>query len=135
MIANSASTGGHTLRRGSSEAAWPDTCSPHPGGGLGRRLPGHVVHPGPRLPAGAGGPVKIERVELRRVPLPLLPPFRPVFGTQNPRDVLLVRVEGPDSEGWGECVAMNEPLYSSEYVEGAHAVTRAHLVPRLWPLG
>jgi o-succinylbenzoate synthase len=79
--------------------------------------------------------VKIERLELRRVSLPLVTPFRTSFGTQHHRDVLLVRVEGPDSEGWGECVAMNEPLYSSEYVDGAHAVTRAHLVPRLWPLG
>jgi O-succinylbenzoate synthase len=34
-------------------------------------------------------------------------------------------------EGWGECAAMNEPMYSPEYTEGAHAVLREHLVPRL----
>jgi o-succinylbenzoate synthase len=75
--------------------------------------------------------VKIESVELRRVALPLITPFRTSFGTEAARDVLLVHVMGPDSEGWGECVAMSEPLYSSEYTEGAHAVVREHLLPRL----
>ncbi|MDA8048249.1 MAG: o-succinylbenzoate synthase [Actinomycetota bacterium] len=75
--------------------------------------------------------MRIERVELRRISLPLVTAFRTSTGAQYHRDVLLVRVEGPDSEGWGECVAMNEPLYSAEYVDSAHAVTRAHLLPRL----
>jgi O-succinylbenzoate synthase len=78
--------------------------------------------------------VKIDRVELRRVAMPLVTPFRTSFGTQTHRDVLLVHVEGPDADGWGECVAMNEPLYSPEYTEGAHAVVRDHLLPRLGAL-
>jgi o-succinylbenzoate synthase len=77
--------------------------------------------------------VKIDLVELRRVAMPLVAPFRTSFGTETARDVLLVRVEGPDTAGWGECVAMTEPLYSSEYVEAAHAVLRDHLLPRLAP--
>ncbi|HLI55265.1 MAG TPA: o-succinylbenzoate synthase [Acidimicrobiales bacterium] len=75
--------------------------------------------------------MKIEAVELRRVSLPLVSPFRTSFGTQTVRDVLLVRVEGPDGEGWGECVAMSEPLYSYEFVDAAQAVIRDHLAPRL----
>jgi O-succinylbenzoate synthase len=75
--------------------------------------------------------VRIELVELRRVVMPLVTPFRTSFGTETARDVLLVRVEGPESSGWGECVAMSEPLYSSEYVDGAHRVVRDHLLPRL----
>jgi O-succinylbenzoate synthase len=59
-------------------------------------------------------------------------PFRTSFGTETARDILLVRVETDTSEGWGECVAGNEPLYSSEYVEGAQHVLVHHLVPRLW---
>jgi O-succinylbenzoate synthase len=78
--------------------------------------------------------VRIDLVELRRVAMPLVIPFRTSFGTESARDVLLVRVEGPDGEGWGECAAMSEPLYSSEYVGGAHAVLRDHLVPRLEPM-
>lgn len=75
--------------------------------------------------------MKLSGVELRRVRLPLVAPFRTSFGVQSARDVLLVRVRSPDSEGWGECVAANEPLYSSEYVDAAHHVTRHHLLPRL----
>jgi len=75
--------------------------------------------------------MKLEAVELRRILMPLVSPFRTSFGTQTERDVLLIQVKGPDSDGWGECVAMTEPLYSSEYVDAAHAVIRAHLLPRL----
>jgi O-succinylbenzoate synthase len=77
---------------------------------------------------------RIAAVELRRLRLPLVTPFRTSFGTQTERDVLLVRVEGSDSEGWGECVAMSEPSYSSEYVDGAEHVIRHHLLPRLFAL-
>ncbi len=79
--------------------------------------------------------MKLNRVELRRVAMPLVSPFRTSFGTQSARDVLLVRVVTPDAEGWGECVAMNEPLYSAEYIEGAQYVVREYLLPRLFALG
>ncbi len=77
-------------------------------------------------------PVNVRSIELRRIALGLVSPFRTSFGTETARDILLVRVLTDSSEGWGECVAGNEPLYSSEYVEGAHHVLRHHLVPRLW---
>lgn len=63
--------------------------------------------------------------------MPLREPFRTAHGVQSHRDVLLVRALGGDAEGWGECVAGSEPLYSEEYVEGAHDVMRRHLLPRL----
>jgi O-succinylbenzoate synthase len=75
--------------------------------------------------------VKITGVELRRVAMPLVSPFRTSFGTETARDVLLVRVVTPDAEGWGECVAMSQPLYSSEYADGAAEVIRRFLLPRL----
>ena len=75
--------------------------------------------------------MKLQAVELRRVRLPLVAPFRTSFGTQHERDVLLVRVVTPDAEGWGECVAMDEPLYSSEYADAAADVLQRFLVPRL----
>jgi O-succinylbenzoate synthase len=78
--------------------------------------------------------VKFDAVELRRIQLPLVSPFRTSFGTQTDRDVLLIQVKGPDADGWGECVAMSEPLYSPEYVAGAHAVIKDHLLPRLGTL-
>jgi O-succinylbenzoate synthase len=78
--------------------------------------------------------VKLEAVELRRIHLPLVTPFRTSFGTQTGRDVLLVRAITADAHGWAECVAMEEPLYSSEYLDGAVHVIRTHLLPRLFAL-
>lgn len=79
--------------------------------------------------------MKLELVELRRIALPLVAPFRTSFGTETDKDALLVRVESSDSEGWGECVAMTAPLYSSEYADAAADVLRTHLVPRLFAAG
>ena len=73
----------------------------------------------------------IERVELRRLRMPLVSPFRTSFGTSTARDVLLVRVDTTEATGWGECVADSEPTYSSEYADGAQHVLRRHLLPRL----
>ena len=78
--------------------------------------------------------MKVDAIELRRIGLPLVAPFRTSFGTETHRDVLLVRAITPDSDGWGECVAMSEPLYSSEFVDGAQVVIRDHLLPRLFAL-
>jgi o-succinylbenzoate synthase len=75
--------------------------------------------------------VNITHVELRRVRVPLVAPFRASHGTESVRDVLLVRAIGADVEGWGECVAMAEPLYTPEYVDAAQEVIRRFLLPRL----
>ena len=75
--------------------------------------------------------MKLQAVELRRITLPLVRPFRTSFGTQTRRDVLVVHVLADEAEGWAECVALSDPVYSSEYVEGAQAVLRDYLVPRL----
>jgi O-succinylbenzoate synthase len=75
--------------------------------------------------------VKIEMVELRRIAMPLVRPFRTSFGTQTARDILLVRAVTDVGEGWGECVALADPVYSSEYVSGAHQILREYLVPRV----
>ena len=83
----------------------------------------------------------IERVELRRIAMPLVSPFRTSFGSQTERDILLIRVDLADAgggdtiEGWGECVALSEPSYSPEYVDGAQHVIIHHLLPRLMAAG
>ncbi|GAB3856983.1 o-succinylbenzoate synthase [Dactylosporangium cerinum] len=75
--------------------------------------------------------MRLAGLELRRIAMPLVAPFRTSFGTERERDVLLVRAVGADAEGWGECVAMGAPLYSSEYVDGAAEVIRRFLAPAL----
>ena len=90
--------------------------------------------------AHASGAFTLGPVELRRIAMPLVSPFRTSFGSQNARDILLVRVEltdadGTVTEGWGECVALSEPSYSPEYVDGAQHVIEHHLLPRLRAAG
>ena len=75
--------------------------------------------------------MRLKGVELRRIRLPLVAPFRTSFGTQTERDILLLRAETDEAEGWGECVAMAEPAYSSEYVDGSADVLRRFLLPVL----
>ena len=79
--------------------------------------------------------MKIETIELRRVHLPLVRPFRTSFGTSNEREVTVVRVITGDAEGWAECAADANPLYSSEFLDASDLVIRDHLVPRLQALG
>jgi o-succinylbenzoate synthase len=71
----------------------------------------------------------LEAVELVRIRLPLLGPFTTSFGTSTVKDAILVRAIGDGAEGWGECVAMEAPLYSGEWNDGAWMILRDHLVP------
>ncbi|MEU1665289.1 o-succinylbenzoate synthase [Streptomyces sparsogenes] len=78
----------------------------------------------------------IERVELITVRMPLIHPFTTSFSTQTERRPLLIRVTASGRSGtvtgWGECVALAEPFYSPEYLEGAREILRRFLVPALF---
>ncbi len=76
-------------------------------------------------------PVTIEGFELRVLHLPLVAPFTTSFGTETVREVIVVRALTRDGEGWGEIVTAGDPLYSSEYTQGAWDVTLRFLVPAL----
>jgi len=74
--------------------------------------------------------LKLTSVELLRLRMPLVSAFRTSFGVQTARDVLLVVAHTSDGGvGYGECVALADPVYSEEYVEGAAHVLERYLVP------
>jgi O-succinylbenzoate synthase len=73
--------------------------------------------------------MRVDAVELHRLAIPLVRPFETSFARQTGRDVLLVRVRTDVGDGWGECVAMADPFYSSEYVTGAEHVLASYLAP------
>ena len=75
--------------------------------------------------------MKLNAVEMRRIRLPLVAPFETSFGVQTERDILLLKAITSEGEGWGECVAGEEPTYSSEYVDGCQHVLIHNLLPRL----
>ncbi len=79
--------------------------------------------------------MRLQAVELRRIRLPLVAPFETSFGVQTRRDILLLKATTSAGDGWGECVAGEEPTYSSEYVDGAQQVLLHHLLPRVFAAG
>ncbi|MFK4835527.1 o-succinylbenzoate synthase [Microbacterium sp. ZW T2_14] len=79
--------------------------------------------------------VALEGFELRVLHLPLVAPFTTSFGTETVREVILVRALTGDGSGWGEIVTQADPLYSSEYTQGAWDVALRFLVPALLDRG
>ena len=75
--------------------------------------------------------MRLRAVELRRIRLSLVAPFETSFGVQTERDVLLLKAITDGAEGWGECVAGEDPHYSPEYVDGAQDVLVRHMLPSL----
>ncbi|MFB7894332.1 o-succinylbenzoate synthase [Microbacterium sp. NPDC056044] len=75
--------------------------------------------------------VILEGFELRVLHLPLVAPFTTSFGTETVREVIVVRALTADGDGWGEIVTQADPLYSSEYTQGAWDVALRFLAPAL----
>lgn len=79
--------------------------------------------------------MSLAAVRLDEVELPLVEPFETSFGVEHHRRFLLVRVETKSGlEGWGECAAASDPLYSSESVATARWMISERLVPILFRL-
>ena len=75
--------------------------------------------------------MKIEAVTLREVQMPLVHFFETSFGRIYSRRILLVHVKCDGMDGWGECVAGEDPFYSSEWIESAWVTIKQYLAPVL----
>ena len=73
--------------------------------------------------------MKVERAELRLVPLRLRERFEISSGARQDRMILLVTLHGDGAVGWGECVAAEDPSYSYETTETAWHVLSDFLLP------
>lgn len=74
-------------------------------------------------------------LDLITLRMPLVSPFVTSFGAQHERFPLLVRATVDTGSGiatgWGECVALVDPVYSPEYLDSARHVLAHYLVPML----
>jgi len=77
--------------------------------------------------------MKIRRVEIREIRMPLLDFFETSFGRTTVRRIVLARVEADGWTGWGEVTCGEEPFYSHETPETAWHILRDYLIP--WALG
>ena len=75
--------------------------------------------------------MRIERVELRLLKLPLVHFFETSFGRVYDKTFILVRVDGDGVCGYGECVADSDPFYSSETNDAAWTIISEFIAPRV----
>jgi O-succinylbenzoate synthase len=73
--------------------------------------------------------MRIDRIELHHIELPLVHPFETSFGCETSRPCILVAVHAAGLTGWGECVAGAGPWYSYETIGTAWHVLRDVLIP------
>ena len=73
--------------------------------------------------------MKIEAITLRELEMPLVHFFETSFGRTYTRRVFLISVHCDGITGWGECVASENPYYSSEWIEAAWPTIKHFLAP------
>ncbi len=73
----------------------------------------------------------IEAIELYRVRMPLIYPFRTAFGDYSAVESVLVRLASGGLVGWGETAPWQAPAYSPEWAAGVFGLLRDWLAPRL----
>ena len=74
--------------------------------------------------------MKVQKITLREIRMPLVTPFETSFGRTTDRRMLLVEAESEGVAGWGESVAGEGPFYAPETVETAWHIIRDFI----WPI-
>jgi len=75
--------------------------------------------------------MKVQRMTLREIRMPLVTPFETSFGRVTDRRMLLVEAAVNGVIGWGESVAGEGPFYAPETVETAWHILRDFIWPSL----
>ncbi|HMD37610.1 MAG TPA: o-succinylbenzoate synthase [Vicinamibacterales bacterium] len=75
--------------------------------------------------------MRIERLELALVTLPLVRFFETSFGRIYDKQFIIVRADEGGESGYGECVAEQNPYYSSETTETAWHIISDFIAPRV----
>ena len=75
--------------------------------------------------------MKISRIEIYRVAMPLVYPFRTAFGNDETIESVLVRLCAGDAYGWGEAASWRNPGYCPECAATQFTISKQFLAPRL----
>jgi len=75
--------------------------------------------------------IRVDRVRLLHVEMPLVHPFETSFGRTTTRGTVLVEVVAGGLSGWGELTAHEAPTFSYETIETARHVLSEFLIPAL----
>src|SRR4030042_4749250 len=75
--------------------------------------------------------MKIDRIELREIEIPLVHFFETSFGRTTVRRIVLVRVDSGGATGWGEVACGEAPFYNYETPETAWHILKDFLIPHV----
>ena len=75
--------------------------------------------------------IKIERVKLRRLRMPLVHFFETSFGRTYEREIILAEVFSDGLTGWGEVTCGEHPFYNEEWTDAAWLLLRDYAIPRV----
>ena len=75
--------------------------------------------------------MKIDRITLREIRMPLVHFFETSFGRTTERRIIVVEVEGEGAVGWGEVTAGERPFYNEEWTDAAWLILRDFVAPRV----
>ena len=75
--------------------------------------------------------MKIEKIILRQIRMPLVHFFETSFGRTTERHMVLVEVVGDGASGWGEVTAGENPFYNEEWTGSAWLILRDYVAPRV----
>ena len=75
--------------------------------------------------------MKIDRIELFHVAMPLIYPWRTAYGEDAAIHSVLCRMTSGSVDGWGESAPFAAPCYSPGWAGGIFAVTRDWLAPAI----
>ena len=75
--------------------------------------------------------MRIDRIELRLLRLPLVHFFETSFGRIHDKPFIVARLFGDGVDGWGECVAEEAPFYSYETQDTAWQIITGYLAPAM----
>ena len=75
--------------------------------------------------------MRIERIRIIRVAMPLIYPFRTAFGNDDVIESVLVQLSSGDLSGWGESACWRSPAYCAECSASQFLVSRDFVAPQL----
>ena len=75
--------------------------------------------------------IKIDRIVLRQIRMPLVHFFETSFGRTYDRDIVLVEVMCDGVSGWGEVTAGENPFYNEEWTASIWPLLTDYVVPRV----
>jgi len=73
--------------------------------------------------------MKLERIILRQIRMPLVHFFETSFGRTTDRHMVLVEAVGEGASGWGEVTAGENPFYNEEWTHSAWHILRDYAAP------